>query len=214
MLIVFSEKYSNGVMVGATLNVETTDYYEKNLILYNEEVNEITELTERKQREWLSSRYLLQSLMEKNYRLAVIKQTNGKPFLIGSDLHISISHSANFTAAIVAPFSVGIDIQYITDKIDRIKHKFLSEKEYNHYLETNDRRVLHVYWGAKEALFKVYGLGSVDFRKHLYVEPFDIEKNETIGHILKDNHCVSFRMKYLIDDAFVLVFTCDRVVVD
>jgi 4'-phosphopantetheinyl transferase len=211
MPLVFSKKFSNDVNIGLWQIDESTEFFESNLVLYNEEVNEIAELSERKQREWLSSRYLLQSIMNIDYRLAVIKNDNGKPYLIGTNHHISLSHSANFIAAIVAPFAIGIDVQYITEKIDRIKHKFLSEKEYQHYSEYQNLLMLHIYWGAKESLFKVYGLGSVDFKKHLYIEPFSIHDGCFFGNILKDNSVMRYKMEFVISDAFVLVYTVELV---
>jgi 4'-phosphopantetheinyl transferase len=211
MPLVFSKKFSNDVNIGLWQIDESTEFFESNLVLYNEEVNEIAELSERKQREWLSSRYLLQSIMNIDYRLAVIKNSNGKPYLIGTNHHISLSHSANFISAIVAPFAIGIDVQYITEKIDRIKHKFLSEKEFQHYSEDQNLLMLHVYWGAKESLFKVYGLGSVDFKKHLYIEPFSIQDDYFYGNILKGDTVMRYKMEFFISDNFVLVYTVELV---
>lgn len=36
----------------------------------------------------------------------------------------------------------------------------------------NRRQHLHILWGAKEVLYKIYGKGNVDFRGHLSVAPF------------------------------------------
>jgi 4'-phosphopantetheinyl transferase len=213
MPLIFKDFHSDfhnkelSVSIGIWECVENETFFEQSIQLYSEEVNELTNTSPRKQLEWLSSRYLLQLLTGKNYRLATIKDENGKPYLIGSNQHISLSHSSKFTAAVISSEFTGIDIQYYTDKIERIKKKFLSDKEDEYYALNPSINLLHIYWGAKEALFKVYGKGSVDFKKHLYIEPFSIEKEgEFIGNILKDDVKFRYNMKYILHDEYVLVY--------
>jgi hypothetical protein len=54
--------------------------------------------------------------------------------------------------------------------------------------------LLHVFWTAKEALYKHYGLKSLDFRGHIRLEPFEWDESgcPITGWIEKDN----FRQAY------------------
>jgi phosphopantetheinyl transferase len=206
MPLIYSIHLDNGTSAGIWENEEDIEFFEKNLSLYYEEVNEINELTERKQKEWLSSRYLLQTLMGHNYRLAVVKDHFGKPYLIGTNHHISLSHSGDYTAAVVSKKSTGVDIQYYTEKIIKIKHKFLSFKEMNHYEIDRDLNKLLIYWGAKESLFKAYGKGSVDFKKDLYVHPFELTDKELKAEVYKDDTTYHFTLKFIYNSKFIFVY--------
>ena len=44
-------------------------------------------------------------------RLALSKLSNGKPYLVNSNLHVSISHSGEYLAIALSPTPVGVDIQ-------------------------------------------------------------------------------------------------------
>ena len=75
---------------------------------------------------------------------------------------------------------MGVDIELITPKIERIRHKFLEENEYhlaktNWPLSTNktvdasasDQSLQTLLWSAKESIYKWFGEGLVDFRQHM-----------------------------------------------
>ncbi len=206
MPLIFCNHLDNGVSVGVWSYEEDAAFFENNLELYSEEVNELTGITERKQLEWLGSRYLLHKLIGKNYRLATVKDNFGKPYLIGSDRFISLSHSGKYTAAIVSNHRTGIDVQVIVPKIEKIKHRYLSLNELAHFDNSKDINLLLVYWGAKESLFKAYGKGSVDFRKELYVAPFDLEDKKCVGYVYKDDKTYRYDMEFFHNEYFVLVY--------
>ena len=58
----------------------------------------------------------------------------------------------------------GLDIEQRNAKIGRIARKFVNAEE-EAFCSATDLDRLHIIWGAKEAMFKWYGLGGVDFRK-------------------------------------------------
>ena len=112
--------------------------------------------------EHLSGRFLLQYLLPDFPFEKIQIAPTGKPFISDQALHFSISHSFPFAAAIVAERPVGIDVQVFVEKILRLQHKFLSEEEMR--LCGEDLSHITLAWSAKEALFKQYGLGAVDFK--------------------------------------------------
>jgi phosphopantetheinyl transferase len=78
----------------------------------------------------LAGRYLLRYLFpDFPVELIQIADTR-KPFLEDEAFHFSISHCGFYAAAIVSRTKrVGVDIELFTDKVERIKHKFLTGEE-------------------------------------------------------------------------------------
>lgn len=133
----------------------------------------------------LAGRYLLRFLFpDFPYGLIQIASTK-KPYLPGDAYHFSISHCGDYAAAIVSSSQrVGIDIEIPTIKVARIRHKFLHAIEWE-AIETSHAkgtaedvalnealvRQLTLLWSAKEAVFKWYGHGEVDFSEHIRLQP-------------------------------------------
>ena len=139
--------------------------------------------------EWLAARALLAELGVKQ---RVGYDEHGKPHLEGAGLYLSISHSHGYIAVVISKKNrVGIDIEQTGDRINRVSHKFVNENE-NAWLPENNRTLhLYVIWGAKECAFKIYGFGSVDFRDHLEVKPFELTPKGMTSVIFKkgDSPC-------------------------
>jgi len=168
-LLFKSDLFPEGVY-GLWHTSEPDEYFLENMEIYSDERAEFDKLKSSKRSEWLSSRYLLHLLSQRSIRGACKKDEYGKPYLENSPYFISISHSADYTAVIASSKLVGIDIQVITPKIERIISRFAKESEYAQY---NSLLHYHVIWGAKEAMYKAYGKKSLDFKKNMHVESFD-----------------------------------------
>ena len=132
----------------------------------------------------LAGRYLL-SFLFPDFPLEEIRIADTRqPFLESEKYHFSISHCGRYAAAIVSSNSrVGVDIELITPRIEVVAHKFLSEEEahffnedYTLFLEQWGMRgpvyqeFLTLIWSSKETLFKWYGRGELDFKKHMQLE--------------------------------------------
>jgi 4'-phosphopantetheinyl transferase len=130
-----------------------------------------TGISGKRELEKKASAYLLEKMF--NNRCELVYSEEGKPSLKGEGCHISISHSHDKLVILSNKRSAtGVDIELIRDKVLKIKDKFLSNEE----LKAADDNVekLIIYWAAKEALYKLYGLKEVEFAKHLYIHPFDL----------------------------------------
>ena len=120
----------------------------------------------------LAGRFLLRFLYpDFPYELIQIADTR-KPYLPDAQYHFSISHCGDYAAAIVScDKRVGIDIEIPVEKIMRIMHKFLSPEEHEIFSlidpDENKTPFATLLWSAKECVFKWYGDGGVDFRKHI-----------------------------------------------
>lgn len=88
----------------------------------------------------------------------VIHDAEGAPALVGSPLHISISHSRRFAAiALDGETRIGIDIEEPRiEQLRRVISKFLTEREMPQWGE----RLLAA-WTAKEAVFKAAGVPTI-----------------------------------------------------
>lgn len=115
----------------------------------------------------LSGRFLLKYLYPYFPSHLIQIADTRKPFLADETFHFSISHCGDYAAAIVSRnYRVGIDIEIPNEKVQRISHKFISEyelKELNPEALSDFTQI----WSAKEAVFKWYGEGEVDFRQHI-----------------------------------------------
>jgi phosphopantetheine--protein transferase-like protein len=135
----------------------------------------------------------------------------GKPYLQFKSHHLSVSHAGKFSAAIVNKNSlVGIDIEKVHPKIHKIVHKFLSEKEIMNISPANDIDSLYVCWGAKEALYKLYGKKNLLFIENILLDSFVYSGSGDItGTISTNEFKQKFNLHYEKLQDYMLVYTTD-----
>ena len=152
------------------------------------ELEEVGQKNIKRQQEWITIRFLLKKIIGDEKKIELKYDEFGKPFLNGIKKNISVSHTKQFVAVIVHnKKKIGIDIEIINSRIEKIKHKFLSEKENEWTAENYSLEKLFIIWGAKESAFKIYGEGGIDFKKMLEVKSFDyLEKGETLVTLKKN----------------------------
>lgn len=121
----------------------------------------------------LAGRYLL-PLLFKDFPLEeILVADTRKPYLPDEQYHFSISHCGNFAAAIVSSHQrVGVDIELVSSRIEKIEPKFLAPAEQDFLTQWAlfDQLRLElttVFWSAKEAIFKWHGEGQIDFKEHM-----------------------------------------------
>lgn len=124
----------------------------------------------------LAGRYLLRFLFPDFPNEEIEIADTRKPFLPDEQYHFSISHCGDYAAALVSSTArVGIDIENITARVEKIKHKFLhpDELQFVHAHESAKQiELLTLLWSVKEAMFKWWGRGDVDFSEVLRVNDF------------------------------------------
>ncbi len=189
---------------------ESDSYFESRLDLSASESQQLAPLKNRRRTEWLASRWLLHVMSGRTQRGAVIKDACGKPRLLDSDWEISISHTQSHVAVVAAPFLVGIDIQVRVEKISRIAPKFMSDAESKNVAPHRAIEFLHLYWGAKESLYKAYGRRSLDFKKHIRIDAFNLEDGCTTGQVIKDEIKLAFDIYFTITQEYFLVYALER----
>jgi 4'-phosphopantetheinyl transferase len=138
-----------------------------------------------RQAQWLAGRVLMQRLLAASgaAQASLRNDEAGRPFLLGPALQpaISLSHSGEWAAALLAPAgtAVGIDIELIRDKAQRIARKFLNEQELaasktiilaSSPAADTSLELFSLLWSAKETLYKLAGQRGIIFRENLLLD--------------------------------------------
>lgn len=85
---------------------------------------------------------------------------DGSPFIENLKVNISISHCKGLVAIASHPhMKIGIDIERWRNTLLKVKPRFLSPKEIEHYTTPDE---LLWAWTAKEAVYKAAGLDGID----------------------------------------------------
>jgi phosphopantetheinyl transferase len=155
----------------------------------------------------LAGRFLLQFLFpDFPYELVRIADTR-KPFLPNEQYHFSISHCGDYAAAVVSKTNrVGIDIEIPVEKIARIKDKFMNKQDSNLFAAA-DIQNLTLSWSTKEAVFKWYGDGAVDFREHILLQQVHPENMTIDCFFVKTNKQLAASYRQF--NHLTLVWICD-----
>lgn len=210
MGLLLKKLLQNETVIGIWQVTEPEDFFLQNLDLQPIELAESEKLKGRRRLEWLASRYLVHELLVSlNYedRIPVLKDENGKPHIWGTPFHLSFSHSHEMVAVILAKSATGIDVQFIVPKIEMLAKRFMGAAELDSLKPETRLQHIHVYWGAKEAIYKAYGRRELDFRSHIFIEPFDYQSiGQTGGRIEKDGEVWNFEVFYEKNEDYILVW--------
>jgi len=173
MPLLYARKDRNRFLLGLWRTTETESWFRERLQVQPGEVAEEAALHPSRRLDWLSTRHLLHLLSGASERVPCLKDTFGKPFLEGQDTRISISHSHGWAAIILSPQAAGVDVQRWDQRLERLAARFASPEELAGASGPDRLAILHVLWGAKEALYKAHGRRRLDFRAHMPCERFD-----------------------------------------
>ena len=162
----------------------------------------------------LAGRYLLQHLFtDFPYDEIVIADTR-KPYLPNEQYHFSISHCGSYAAAIASKDArVGIDVELPTERLYTISKKFLGATELQQFnVAANERntaqqQLLTTLWSAKEAIFKWWSYGSVDFSEQIQIEHFELlNQGNFTGSFIKDAQRFALQLHYKLFEEVCLVW--------
>lgn len=181
MPLIFQEEINSTTRLGIW-KIEEDEAFFRNKVPVHRQVTH-----PHKRLQHLAGRYLLQHLFPGfPYHLIQIADTK-RPYIAGDAFHFSISHCGDFAAVIISRTErVGIDIEIPVEKIIRIRDKFISpaEKEILNPLSVEEFTQI---WSAKEAVFKWYGLGLVDFKEHIRLVSYNDDRSSFACCFTKNN---------------------------
>ncbi|MCO5269655.1 MAG: 4'-phosphopantetheinyl transferase superfamily protein [Brumimicrobium sp.] len=194
------ENISIGEVTIYLLRYERIDLSKLHPFLLPDEIDKITNYGHNlKQEEFAATRILRTQVFGK---VPVFYSEIGAPY-IKQEGYISISHSYNVVGiAYCKDFLVGLDLEPIREKALLVKHKFLSDSEYQNN-DTSSEEEMTKIWSGKEALYKLAGRKKIIFKENLLLQKIidDTWKGELVfpeAHkevemqlIKKDNFIIS-----------------------
>jgi 4'-phosphopantetheinyl transferase len=148
---------------------------------------------------WLGVRVLLRTMLATSEYIDCKVDAHGKPYLVSLPYHISLSHSFEYAAVMISKSRpVGIDIEQIKEKVERIAFKFMRPEELNFIGDQDKISKLYVCWCAKEAVYKCHGQKEVSFADNISLEPFNFAKEGKISaHLKKGAISLDYQVDYL-----------------
>lgn len=166
---------------------------------------------ENKKLQWFASRHLVNTML--GTPTDIEKDEAGKPVLKTGTQHISLSHTPVYAAAMLSPKNpIGIDLEMVNPKVERIAHKFLRDDEIEAINPDEKLEKLILYWSAKEALYKLYGKGEITFTTQLLIQPFHLqlagELNASIVGI--ETPLENLTIHYQFFEDHVLTYVCQH----
>jgi len=186
MPLVYQQNINEATKLGIWHIAENEDFFLSNIPLQR------TITHPHKRLQHLAGRFLLKELFPDFPHSMIQIADTRKPFLMDEAYHFSISHCGDFAAAVVSTKNrVGVDIELYTDKVERVKHKFLSDEEeliLHKSNEGNDlpfMQILTAAWSIKETIFKWEGKGELDFKEHMQISSLEIKNLETANTFCK-----------------------------
>lgn len=207
MGLVYIKKVSDHAQLGLWQISESVDMLRQALTLTSEEETALeNKRTERKKKEWLAARNLIHVMVPDNTGLHY--DTYGKPFFHTSEVHLSISHSAEYAVVYMdSQKPVGIDIQKFKPDISKGIDFFMNQTELS-YFDGKDNILLHIVWSAKEAVFKFLGDPDLNFKEDVTLLPFVRNQSGTIQvNILHYSQKQSILVVYEQFDDYILTRT-------
>ena len=133
--------------------------------------------SETQRNQMATSRLALRDILE-------VKDLSTMYFQGGKPKHpkgsISLSHSKKGAVAAFSPFlEVGVDVEVTRTQLIKVAPKFIREDEQKFLTSLGTQEALQLIWGIKESLFKLYGEGGVDFKKHLHITTLERSSNDS-----------------------------------
>ncbi len=178
--------------------------------LHAYELNDFAAINHEKlKKQWLSTRLLAQEMCGENAQIYYDDYRKPHCFGFGG---ISISHSGDY--ALLATHKnnpIGVDIELISEKIIRIKDKFISSEEeelFEHFGNEKLFMFYHLVWSFKEAVYKLYGKKGLLFKKHIILKELLTDKINTLnGMLIINNKEVEITGNFLFIEGYVIC-TC------
>lgn len=161
--------------------------------------------------QWYATRNLVNEMMGEYTE--VLKDEFNKPYLQPGKPNVSLTHTALYAGAMLSPkHIVGMDIEMIRPKIERIAHKFLRQDEIDAINPEERLEKLILYWSAKEALYKLHGRKQLEFMTQLLIDPFDLQQKGTAtARIIADDIAPdNLTLHYEFFDDHVLTYVLGR----
>jgi 4'-phosphopantetheinyl transferase len=161
---------------------------------------------------WLGTRVLLRQMLNTSEYIDCKVDAHGKPYLVSLPYHISLSHSFDYAAVMISRKSpVGIDIEQIKQKVERIATKFMRPEEMAFLTREQKIQQLYVCWCAKEAVYKCHGQKEVSFADNIFLQPFHLAQTGGVeARLKKDEIDLRYEVEYMQYEDYMIGYVKDR----
>jgi len=206
MPLVYQQNINATTKIGVWHIAEAEDFFLRQVPLHRA----ITHWHKRLQH--LAGRLLLKELYPEFPLGEILIADTKKPFLKNEAWHFSISHSGDYAAAIVSrEYRVGVDVEWGNPKIADIQHKFLEGEEFgiwNLEFGIDSVQWLTLCWSVKEAVYKWWGVGAVDFKKDIIIKAISGTADQgTVHCIFKNDTSLDVHFLHIGDNYLTWVLT-------
>lgn len=163
-----------------------------------------------KKLQYQASRLILLEL-DSNFNISKIDTwSQDKPLYFQNFFFFNVSHSGNFAAAILSKEkSVGMDIEFISQKIKTIKKRFLNADELELLKTCNgaeETEVISLFWSVKEAVLKWIGISSFDYLNDMSILGFNEANFGIIEVNLRNAHRSFVSVHYMKQGAYWITY--------
>lgn len=155
---------------------EELDFFKEQCVLTSQERRRLDDISfNSRKREFLCTRYLLQTYFNKNAVLAY--EVDGRPILKNTTWKISISHSKTHLGILLTDMGQpGLDIELVSPRVVKISQKFVGKEEEQAF-SCADPKTMTLLWSAKEATFKLLRYTAIDFKSEIEVPAFEMREH-------------------------------------
>ncbi|MCK5856086.1 MAG: 4'-phosphopantetheinyl transferase superfamily protein [Bacteroidales bacterium] len=217
MPIIYKQEIEGHAVLGVWKISESVDEL-LSMIQFSEGERETFEKFKLKSRQahWLSYRLAIRELLDEECPCEFFYDEHGKLHFANLDYSLSVTHSGVYSGVIISKkHYVGIDIEKLNDRINRLASKFLNAEEMELLPELEQDKFLTIVWSAKEALYKLYGKSEVQL-DNISIKPFAIGNEGLIDGKLEIG---SFKKDYQVqyhfsdDGEYILAFSVDDTII-
>lgn len=126
--------------------------------------------------------------------------------LLPEEIHISISHSFDFSCICISTDKiVGIDMEIVKPKILRIAPRFMDIKHLEGLPEAEQIEKATVIWGIKESIFKIKNEKGISFPNHIFENIFCLNDTSCQAELRFNDTIESFRIQFYNVEDYIFV---------
>jgi phosphopantetheinyl transferase len=192
------QRYVIGNSTIYTISLDDFSYKNHLNCLNDQEIEKLNRFfSERRKNEFAAIRYLKEMYFPQTQ---ILYNAHGVPIL-SNGFCISISHTAQLAGfAYSEKEAVGFDLEHITEKVQRVKSKFLHHNDYALCDVVNTESLTKI-WSAKEAIYKLKSEDDLVFSEAIYLQ-----------HLQYDNWQAVIRVNNTEISIDLTIFTVDGIV--
>lgn len=159
--------------------------------------------SEQRRSEWLTWHAVVHRVLGRDAKVRYNEV--GAPYVEGSKIHFSVSHSKSILAVLFSEHRCGVDVERLDRRFDRILSKYLTPEEQRLGC---DAHFMAAAWSAKEALYKYVGEKGLSLFDDIRIVAY--EAGYSITAQIKDGEPLQLSIReYSLDDGIYQTVAID-----